>query len=765
MEPEQISHFPPLATSILTFWFSGTLEEQFQRWFSRGETQSSLDSLITMEFGELLKSAEQGDLQEWDNFPSAYAAKIILVDQFSRHIYRNDKSKIKENDKLALQWSFDLITRGFHYKLPVNQHVFVLMPLRHSNEEQNLQLVYQHIQEREKLEESNSLLLERFKKTTLHKLYDAQNHKEISKDTEILERHPFDADETFMWREKLYRCVHSFLASYWETSMKYVIISLSGGVDSMVISKILVKLAPIMGFKVIAIHLDYGNRPESHLEADYVEWWCGKNGIIFRKRYIHEFQRATCDRDMYEKETKRIRFETYHTVLKEFQTETGIIFGHHKGDEQENIITNIMKGRESILNISGMFPQGTILGVKIWRPLLPYTKDYIFKFAHKYGVPYFLDTTPKWSNRGKLRNQVQPMLEDLFGSGYLNNLSTLGEDSTEMAKLAHKFIFGPFWRTLKCSEVAAWIDVSRRREESKLFWKQTLRHIFHKLGTSTLRDKSMDHFLKQLKAESLKSELGVWVSLKKENSSLLYRDYLIVFRDKFFPRDVYWPEKTLIKAEEITFYHPDDHNCGWKVTIEQVPDSEYKEVEIKIENILNCHVTYFLRGSEYYIDSNARLKSFRLIPKLVNKVMPVVLVARDPEEFPVVLGPGPGPCLSQMPGVGPGLPQMPEVGPGSCPPQMPEMNCAKITLQWFYNECECSSGYGVIGNANHGDEEEEEAKEEEIPIEKDTENNSWRRVLKKKDMVQKVRLVTIVRKEEKEKEEKEEEKELDLSFF
>lgn len=33
------------------------------------------------------------------------------------------------------------------------------------------------------------------------------------------------------------------------------------------------------------------------------------------------------------------------------------MFGHHKGDEQENLITNIMKGRESILTLSGMAPE------------------------------------------------------------------------------------------------------------------------------------------------------------------------------------------------------------------------------------------------------------------------------------------------------------------------------------------------------------------------------------------------------------------------
>jgi tRNA(Ile)-lysidine synthase TilS/MesJ len=42
----------------------------------------------------------------------------------------------------------------------------------------------------------------------------------------------------------------------------------------------------------------------------------------------------------------------------------------------------------------------------VWRPLLPLTKDLVFEFAHRYGVPYFRDTTPDWSTRGKLRNRL-----------------------------------------------------------------------------------------------------------------------------------------------------------------------------------------------------------------------------------------------------------------------------------------------------------------------------------------------------------------------
>ena len=80
----------------------------------------------------------------------------------------------------------------------------------------------------------------------------------------------------------------------------------------------------------------------------------------------------------------------------------GIFFGHHKGDIQENVISNMMR-RTSPLNLSGMNEIGTVENVSIYRPLLPHTKEDIFDFAHTFGVPYFKDTTPKWSVRGKLR--------------------------------------------------------------------------------------------------------------------------------------------------------------------------------------------------------------------------------------------------------------------------------------------------------------------------------------------------------------------------
>ena len=70
--------------------------------------------------------------------------------------------------------------------------------------------------------------------------------------------------------------------------LRTVAVSLSGGVDSMALCEALVHLKPVYGFEVMGIHMDYGNRRESGREADFVEDWCARRGVVFHKRAIAE---------------------------------------------------------------------------------------------------------------------------------------------------------------------------------------------------------------------------------------------------------------------------------------------------------------------------------------------------------------------------------------------------------------------------------------------------------------------------------------------
>ena len=183
------------------------------------------------------------------------------------------------------------------------------------------------------------------------------------------------------------------------TSHCSLIVSLSGGVDSMVIASVLtyLKSGPYPHLNIVAIHIDYANRPESKAESDFVEQYCGQNGIRFVVRRIEEITRGITARDEYEKRARQVRYDMYRTTVAEERAKlksdaenrvVGIMLGHHRGDLRENVLSNAHKGCGP-LDLSGMTAVSQNDGVTLFRPLLPLEKSSIFDFAHRYGVPYF----------------------------------------------------------------------------------------------------------------------------------------------------------------------------------------------------------------------------------------------------------------------------------------------------------------------------------------------------------------------------------------
>jgi hypothetical protein len=61
-------------------------------------------------------------------------------------------------------------------------------------------------------------------------------------------------------------------------------------------------------------------------------------------------------------------------------------------------------------------------------------------------VPYFKDSTPSWSTRGKLRSQLVPLLLDMYGAGCLQNLAQLAGESDATRALVQDNLYGPFMR-------------------------------------------------------------------------------------------------------------------------------------------------------------------------------------------------------------------------------------------------------------------------------------------------------------------------------
>jgi len=201
-----------------------------------------------------------------------------------------------------------------------------------------------------------------------------------------------------------------------------IIISLSGGVDSMVIATVLRRLLP--NHDIRAVHINYCNRANSAHEEAFVRHWAAVLGMPYYVRNITELQRdqgQSFMRSTYERYTRDVRFSTYSYVARQgsaIAQGAGAIahtvLGHHEDDAFENVLTNIahcekfecLRGMEAIMQTQG--PGGALA---LHRPLLRVSKTDIYRAAWTLGIPYLQDSTVKTCQRGTIRDVVRPTLE------------------------------------------------------------------------------------------------------------------------------------------------------------------------------------------------------------------------------------------------------------------------------------------------------------------------------------------------------------------
>ncbi|TDO73408.1 uncharacterized protein (DUF924 family) [Halanaerobium saccharolyticum] len=113
------------ASEVIKFWFEELTPKQ---WFVSSE---ELDTRIYKRFGVIHDAATKGELDYWRATPEGSLAEIIVLDQFSRNIYR-EKPEAFANDLAALILAQEAIRKGFHNKLKTFKRSFFYMPFMHS---------------------------------------------------------------------------------------------------------------------------------------------------------------------------------------------------------------------------------------------------------------------------------------------------------------------------------------------------------------------------------------------------------------------------------------------------------------------------------------------------------------------------------------------------------------------------------------------------------------------------------------------------------
>ncbi len=113
------------AADLLAFWFS---EGAKAKWFVRDDT---FDAELRRRFGPLLAEARLGKLTHWADSPDGALARIILLDQVSRNVYR-DTPEAFAADALALAGAKDAIAKGHDLRVAAEMRIFFYVPFEHS---------------------------------------------------------------------------------------------------------------------------------------------------------------------------------------------------------------------------------------------------------------------------------------------------------------------------------------------------------------------------------------------------------------------------------------------------------------------------------------------------------------------------------------------------------------------------------------------------------------------------------------------------------
>ena len=112
-------------TDILSFWFEQHGQDD---WFG---AKPEFDAAIAGKFSETHAALARGEGWTWRSTPQGRLAEIIVLDQFSRQLFRG-RAEAFASDGKALALAQEAVAGGHHQFLPPDRRTFFLMPFMHA---------------------------------------------------------------------------------------------------------------------------------------------------------------------------------------------------------------------------------------------------------------------------------------------------------------------------------------------------------------------------------------------------------------------------------------------------------------------------------------------------------------------------------------------------------------------------------------------------------------------------------------------------------
>lgn len=208
-----------------------------------------------------------------------------------------------------------------------------------------------------------------------------------------------------------------------------LLLGYSGGPDSTALLHLLLQCRHFFAFSLHIAHIDHGWRKQSLQEADQIKEQAERLKIPL---HLLTLQKSDFMEGNLEEQARVHRLNFFSQIYQQINAQA-LLLGHHKDDQAEVVLKRVFEGA-SLYSLGGLSLEAQHSAMRIWRPLLSFSKKAIVEWLSKKDISYFVDSTnedPRFL-RARMRKVMLPNLKENFGKEIASNLCHLGNEAQEI---------------------------------------------------------------------------------------------------------------------------------------------------------------------------------------------------------------------------------------------------------------------------------------------------------------------------------------------
>lgn len=192
----------------------------------------------------------------------------------------------------------------------------------------------------------------------------------------------------------------------------HFVLACSGGVDSMVLAKLLTEIMPDPSKQLHLVYIDHGQRTKKEILKDW--------NIVLSFSEKHKIHASKFKLNLKKNASENVMRKKRYEILAKIAAKNNSILltAHHEDDVLESILLKIMRGAhpdslDSILENQIIEIQKN--KIHLIRPLLNLSKNEIIKIAKTKKLKWSEDKTNKSSkySRNRVRNELIPLMNEI----------------------------------------------------------------------------------------------------------------------------------------------------------------------------------------------------------------------------------------------------------------------------------------------------------------------------------------------------------------